>query len=201
MPPAPRVVTFRCFARGRLIYATPGWLLEETPTHVVIAVVPGSETLQLVTPRADVMRELARDREQTGVRLWQTNRVVWLMPFGAAHAIGHFWNDATDEFLGHYINLQAPLRRTPLGYDSSDQVLDVVVAPDGTWRWKDEDEFAEAVQLKLFTPAEAAAIRAEGEHVIARLASLLPTGWEGWRPDASWPVSALKLPADLHTQP
>jgi predicted RNA-binding protein associated with RNAse of E/G family len=175
MSSVPPVVTFRCFARGRLIYATPGWLLEETPTHVVIAVVPGAETLQLVTPRADVMRELAVSRERTGVLPWRTNRVVWLMPFGVAHAIGHFWNDATDEFLGHYINLQTPLRRTPLGYDSSDQVLDVVVAPDGTWRWKDEDELADAVQFELFTPAEAAAIRAEGEHVIARLATTTPS--------------------------
>jgi len=110
----------------------------------------------------------------------------------------HFWNDATGEFLGHYVNLQAPLRRTPLGYDSGDHVLDIVVAPDGAWRWKDEDEFAEAIQLEHFTPSEAAEVRAEGERVIAGLPSLLPTGWETWRPDPAWPVSALKLPPDLH---
>jgi hypothetical protein len=109
---------------------------------------------------------------------------------------GHLWNDASDEFAGYYINLQAPLRRTPIGYDSFDHVLDIVVAPDRSWRWKDEDEFEEAIQLGLLTPNEAADIRAEGERVIADLPSLLPTGWENWRPDPHWLVSALRLPKD-----
>jgi hypothetical protein len=32
------------------------------------------------------------------------------------------------------------LRRTRLGFDTRDQALDVVVEPDGTWQWKDEDQ-------------------------------------------------------------
>jgi len=168
-----------------------------TSTHVVTAIVPGAQTLQLVTPRADVMRDVAAGREQTALVPWHTNRVVWLMPFNAAHAIGHLWNDASDEFAGYYINLQAPLRRTPIGYDSFDHVLDIVVAPDGTWHWKDEDEFEEAIQLGLFAPKEAVDIRAEGEHVIARLSTLLPTGWENWRPPSHWSVSTLKLPEEF----
>src|SRR5260370_34644413 len=87
--------------------------------------------------------------------------------------------------------------RTPIGYDSLDHVLDIVVAPDGTWHWKDEDEFEEAIQLGLFTPSEAADIRAEGERVITRLSSLLPTGWEHWRPPPRWSVSSLSLPEEL----
>jgi len=192
-----RVVTFRSIFRGRLLYAAPGWLLEERFAHVVTAIVPGAQTLQLVTPRANVMRAVAAGHEQTAFVPWHTNRVVWLMPFNAAHAIGHLWNDASDEFVGYYINLQAPLSRTPVGFDSFDHVLDIVVAPDGTWHWKDEDEFAEAIQLGLFTPNEAANIRAEGEHVITRLSSLLPTRWEHWRPPPHWSVSTLRLPEDV----
>jgi hypothetical protein len=56
----------------------------------------------------------------------------------------------------------------------------VIVEPDGTWRWKDEDDFAEAQALGIFTAEEAAAVWAEGEHVIA--ARPWPTGWEDWRP-------------------
>jgi hypothetical protein len=51
---------------------------------------------------------------------------------------------------------------------------------DGTWRWKDEDDFAEAQRLGVFTPAETARVRAEGERVLA--ARPWPTGWEQWRP-------------------
>ncbi|MBV8715140.1 MAG: YgaC family protein [Chloroflexi bacterium] len=88
-----------------------------------------------------------------------------------------------DRFLFWKINLQAPLRRTPLGFDSWDHLLDLWVMPDGSWSWKDEDELEEAVDLGLFSEAEARAIRAEGERVIGRLDGLIPTGWERWRPD------------------
>jgi predicted RNA-binding protein associated with RNAse of E/G family len=191
------VVLFRSIFRGRLLYATPGWLLEETSRHVVTATVPGAETRQLAGPRASVMRSVAMGHEQTEIVAWRTNRVVWLAPFEAAHAIGHFWNDASGAFRGYYINLQAPIIRSPYGFDSLDHVLDIVIDPDGTWHWKDEDEFNEAITLGLFTKREALEIRAEGERVIASLPGLLPTGWENWVPNPSWSVEALRLPPHI----
>jgi Protein of unknown function (DUF402) len=170
------------------------WVLEETNDHVVIAVIPGAQTAQLSGPRSSRLAMLAAGRERVEEMPWHTQRHVWLMPFGAAHAIGHFWNDATDEFLGHYINLQAPLQRSAIGFDSGDHVLDIVVNPDGAWHWKDEEELSEAVQLGMFGPEQAAEIRAEGERVISRLDRLLPTGWESWSPDPSWPQ--LELPRE-----
>ena len=195
MPPP--VVIYRSIFRGRLLYAVPGWLLEEMPRHIVTATVPGAETRQLVGPREDVIRSIATGRERTELIAWRTNRVVWLTPFGAAHAIGHFWNDGSGAFLGYYINLQAPIRRSAYGFDSLDHVLDLVVRPDGSWQWKDEDELEQVIELGLFTPDEGLAIRAEGEHVIASLRELLPTGWEDWRPDPSWSVDTLILPPEV----
>jgi hypothetical protein len=194
---APPVVLFRQIFRGRLLFATPAWLLEETPQHVVTATLPGAETRQLVGPRADTLRDLAAGRERTEVTAWQTNRVLWLTPFEAAHAIGHFWNHASGAFVGYYINLQAPLVRSPRGFDSRDHVLDVVVDPDGSWHWKDEHELIEATTLGLFSQADAREIRAEGERVITSLPSLLPTGWENWMPNHAWSVDTLRLPPDI----
>jgi hypothetical protein len=88
-----------------------------------------------------------------------------------------------------YVNLQEPLRRTPLGFDTCDQLLDLVRTRDGKWRWKDERELGAAVERGFLSNEEAAAIRAEGERVIA--ADPFPTGWEDWRPDPSWPAPAL----------
>jgi hypothetical protein len=198
VPPPPPVL-YRFIFRGRLLYAAPGWLLEETATHVVTAAGPGFETIQLAGPRASMLADIAARRERTERIMWHTNRIVWWTPLGAAHSLGHFWNAASGEFLGYYINLQAPLQRSPFGFDSRDHVLDVVVKPDGAWQWKDEDELVEAVELGLFTPAQANEIRAEGERAIANLPSQLPTGWEDWRPDPGWPPlslpeAALNLP-------
>ena len=189
MLPSPPVL-YRFVFRGRLLYAAPAWLLDETETNVVTAAVPGFETIQVTGPRASMFADIAAGRERTDRVIWHTNRVVWC----AAHSIGHFWNAASGEFLGYYINLQAPLRRSPVGFESADHVLDIVVKPDGTWHWKDEDELAEAVELGLFTRAQANEIRAEGERAIAALPSKLPTGWEDWQPDPAWPP--LLLPAD-----
>jgi hypothetical protein len=88
-----------------------------------------------------------------------------------------------------YVNLQEPLRRTELGFDTRDQLLDLVRSRDGGWRWKDEDELAAAVGAGHLGADEADAVRAEGLRVIE--ADPFPTGWEAWEPDPSWPVPAL----------
>jgi hypothetical protein len=94
-----------------------------------------------------------------------------------------------------YVNLQDPLMRTPIGFDTVDHALDVVVELDrSSWRWKDEDELAEAVNDGLFTPAEAADFRAWGERAVDRILSSEPPfdrNWDGWRPDPGWGVPEL----------
>jgi hypothetical protein len=92
------------------------------------------------------------------------------------------------------VNLQAPLVVRAERFDTTDWALDVVIEPDGAWRWKDEDDFAYAQELGVFGAAAAAEVRAEGERVIA--AQPWPTGWEAWRPPAAW--GPLGLPRDWH---
>ena len=193
----PPVVVFRSIFRGRCIYAVPGWLLEETPTHIVTATIPGAESLQLVGGRHETIQDVAAGTERTAVLPWRTNRVVWVTPVRAAHAVGHFWNAASGQFIGYYINLQAPVRRSASGIDSTDHVLDIVVDPDGEWRWKDEDELELAVRVGMFSKSESVEIRTEGLRVISQLHAILPTGWEDWVPDPTWDVETLQLPAHL----
>ena len=97
---------------------------------------------------------------------------------------------AEDDRRAWYVNLQDPLTRTPLGFDTADHVLDVVIELDRTsWRWKDEDELAEAVRDGLFSAAEAATFRTWGERAVARVLDGDPPfdrAWDGWRPDPAW---------------
>ena len=59
-----------------------------------------------------------------------------------------------------YVNLEDPLERTSIGFDTVDHVLDVLVELDGSsWRWKDEEELMEAVREGLFSVEEAADFR------------------------------------------
>lgn len=88
-----------------------------------------------------------------------------------------------------YVNLQEPLRRTVIGFDSLDLKLDVVVELDGTWRWKDEDELKEAINRGVIAADVEARLRAEGERAVARIARREPPfdrDWTTWRPDPAW---------------
>ena len=69
-----------------------------------------------------------------------------------------------------YTNLEEPLRRILIRFDTMDDLLDIVVSPDRSeWHWKHENEFAEAVALGVYAEEAAHAIRAEGERAVQRL--------------------------------
>jgi hypothetical protein len=87
-----------------------------------------------------------------------------------------------------YVNLQDPLVRVGAGFATIDHILDVVVAPDlSSWRWKDEDEFAHAQDVGLFSPERASTIRSTGLSVVDALESGTPP----W--DPTW---STRLPPD-----
>lgn len=114
---------------------------------------------------------------------WEETHVLRFMRPDDSHTIEVFW-DLDWNHTGWYVNLQAPLRVHGAFLDTTDLALDVVVAPDGSWRWKDEDDLAEAVSLGVLDEHGAANVRAEGERVVAERP--WPTGWEDWRPPAGW---------------
>ena len=120
-------------------------------------------------------------------RRWEGDGVVIVQRPGRAHSIWLF--SEAGRFAGWYVNLEAPWRPSAIGFDTSDHTLDIWVDAEGAWRWKDEDELEIGVAGGFYTAAEAAAIRAEGEQVIAEWP--FPTGWESWRSDPSWPVPDL----------
>lgn len=122
-----------------------------------------------------------------GERDWrERGDAVRLSLAGRAHSILHF-HHGDGSFRGWYVNLETPLRRTPLGWDFDDHVLDLWIEPDGAWRWLDEDEVERGLARGLLNPADVAAARAEGRRVLAEWP--FPTGFEEWRPDPS-----LRLP-------
>ena len=184
-----RSLVFRSIHRGRVVYGQAGRVLEQTSTRLVTATVPGDAAVVLEGDRFANLRLIARGEAEPVARPWHTHRVVWITPFERSYSLGLFFLE--EGLRSYYVNLQAPARVHGAFLDSFDYQLDVVVGLDGTWRWKDEDEFGLAVELGMYTAEQAAAIRAEGERVIAELPTLLPTGWEAWRPDPAWPPLTL----------
>ena len=125
---------------------------------------------------------------------WQERHVLFWLPDGGAYSVWWFWHAASGRFESWKGDLQDPAVRWDDGHvagvDTADHALDVMVDPDGTWRWKDEAEFAGKTGHPLYWNApEAQAIRAEGRS----LAALADAGafpfdrtWCDFRPDPSW---------------
>lgn len=147
-------------------------------------------------PRVISLDDLARTGSRLAEATWHANHLVVTNP-QAANAIRHTWNPESWAFEGWYVNLQHPLTRTANGFTTVDQFLDIVVQPDLTWEWKDEDELALAVQRGRITPVEAGAVRTEGERVVDGIeARRFP--FDGalidWRPDPAWPTPDVPVP-------
>jgi hypothetical protein len=90
---------------------------------------------------------------------------------------------------GWYVNLEEPQRRTAVGFDFEDELLDVWVPFGGEPELLDEDELDEAVARSFVSAERALTIRAKAERLIAE--PPWPTGWEDWRPEPGWQVPDL----------
>lgn len=128
---------------------------------------------------------------------WRGTGTLRLVPGTAWSSV--WWCFGEDgAFREWYVNLEVPAGRTARGPDRIDGVLDLVVDPDRTWRWKDEDEAEEAVRAGRLTPAWLDRLRAEGHRIIGLVeAGVFPFDgtWTDFRPDPAWPAPT--LPPDL----
>ncbi|MGX6604169.1 DUF402 domain-containing protein [Micromonosporaceae bacterium Da 78-11] len=132
---------------------------------------------------------------------WQGPGILLLFPPESDHSVWWFWTE-DGRFQCWYVNLEERAVRWAdgelAGIDVVDQDLDVVVAPDRSWEWKDEDEFSERLAFPehYWVPDEAA-VRAEGLRVIKQAeAGEFPFDgtWTDFRPDPTWQIPT-ELPA------
>ena len=128
-------------------------------------------------------------------RPWTGTNVLMLHRPGDPYSVWSAWRVGTWEQAWWYVNLEDPWRRTSIGFDTRDRELDLWSEPAvADWHWKDEDEFAWAIEQGRFTAAEAAAIREDGERAVESIRRAEPPfdrDWSGWRPDPAWPTPAL----------
>jgi hypothetical protein len=126
---------------------------------------------------------------------WEGGEVLYLVQPGLGYTAIGFWNQ--DQRFDHWkVDLVEPLRRTSLGFDYMDQLLDILISADrSTWRWKDEDELFQAQALGIFTAGQVRELYRRGEQAIRAIQGHEPpfdAGWEHWQPDPAW-----RVPFDL----
>ncbi len=195
-----RTVIYRNTQHGRVVNVRPCRVVSDDERGLLLWLARGSAVAVEVADDGRGIRQMpftewaGRGRRmQHGV--WQGPGILKFLPPDADHSVW-FFRDDDGRFAGWYVNLEERAVRWDdgdlAGVDAVDQDLDVVIAPDRTWEWKDEDEFTErlAIPEHYWVPDEAA-VRAEGRRVVKLIeAGEFPFDgtWTDFRPDPGWPA-------------
>lgn len=188
-------VVLRELLRGRVFAARPATLVQDDGKGWMLYIPPGARWRGPGAGHDDWLRSKAPGADwMLSERPWTRTHVLSFAWPSAGHAVLHFWDESwTPECW--YVNVEAPLRRFELGFDTFDHDLDVVIEPDrSAWRWKDEDDITLGIELGVYTPADAEAFRREGERGLRRVLDREPPfdrEWSEWRPDPAWPIPEL----------
>ncbi|MGW0830614.1 DUF402 domain-containing protein [Streptomyces prunicolor] len=180
-------------------------VVEDTAEALVLGCRPGAESLAPTTwieslltgdetARLRALANLADGNWRLGHWTWRdTTHLQWVPP-GSWFSVNAFFDAAGDGRLTHwYVNFQQPMRRTPLGFDTFDLLLDLVVAPDlSRWDWKDEDEYAHGRRLGVVSEADHRAVEKAREEAVAMIEGAVgpfaaERGLGTWRYEPHWP--------------
>ena len=121
--------------------------------------------------------------------IWHTNRVLMILHAEKYYATYLFWQHETNEFIGYYINFQQPFSRVATGFDTLDLDIDIVINLDGTWYWKDEEEYQMGIREGGITPEWVKGIENSYEEVFAMIEHKtypMDDSWLNWKPDPLW---------------
>lgn len=193
--------------RGRVWTEAPVRVLAADRGSVRTALWPGVVTLaaeRFVASgggRDKALRSAALDDLALGAWgmaewVWRWTGVVTEVVSGRWFSVARMYNQdgALDCW---YVNFERPPSWRVAGWDTMDLAVDLVVEPDGAWRWKDEDEYAQCRRLGLVTDVEHAAVWAAREEAVeavrAREGLFGVDGGRGdgagagrWLPDPAW---------------
>jgi protein associated with RNAse G/E len=187
---------------GRILSAGAARVVVDNASGVLTWIAEGSQVMWQTTLTGERTRklpvdELARVPTMLAPHQWTGTNVLAFVPPNTSYSILWFF-DTDGAFFGWYVNLETPSHQWSGGLDRWDLALDIWVEPDRSWVWKDEDEFIERTgHPDYWTEEEAAAIRSEGERVIALIeAGAFPfngslTDFEpepGWEPSKLPPI-------------
>ena len=195
--PTGKTVVLQEVWNGRVWAARPVRVVRDDGDFVALWFPKGTRWKAPTTPPSRPREPTRGERLATTIVLgdWVFADAEWdvstlmLLREGEWHALWISWLDDGEQW-GWYVNLQRPFRRTRLGFETMDLMLDVTIELDRTWRWKDEDELALFVERGVFDEALAERLREEGLEVARRAErneGLFAEDWADWRPHASTP--------------
>lgn len=190
--------------KGRLWGARPLTVVEDSPNRLVLWCPKGTVRKVATTPptrpraatRGERLASLLELRDWTHTdHEWDVS-TLWILEPDDWYAVWVSWLPDGSHW-GWYVNFQEPLRPMTRGFQSMDLMLDILVDPDRTWRWKDDDEFELMIDRGIYDKELATKVRTEAERIIRKIESNEPPfneAWPAWQPPVEWELP--ELPSD-----
>lgn len=179
----------RFFHSGVVAFAWPVEPVASSSDAVVVGLATGTAGLVPVgyPEDKDLLDDQARRGEFRHVeRIWDTTHCLHVFQPDQWWGTRLMWDASTGEFLCWYVDFLRPVHSHGSFVDSRDLSLDIVVFPDGSILWKDEDRYAEKINLGLISDEERSNVdRARADAVAAIEHRQFPFDetYLDWRPD------------------
>ncbi|WP_157975631.1 DUF402 domain-containing protein [Brachybacterium sp. YJGR34] len=179
--------------RGEAVgFAVSGVVLRDDDDAIVVASISGSGKAARTGARGgprgrNIIHSQWKGAYELGI--WDGESVARVHRRGQCWSIwrfhdGHQWNQTW------YGNLEAPWKRTAMGYDTQDWTLDVVAegspgTSDWTVRLKDDDELEWFISQGVYSTEQAEGIRQVGQTLVDSLehdSEVTREDWSRWVP-------------------
>ena len=188
------VIVWRGVFRNRVWHAQPVIVVKDTPEEMCVTLLPGTEC---VAPEGYLDgKDSAKRRwsfKEKDWKLenyaWRTNRLLILLEPDTYYSTMFFWRADSNDFLLYYINFQLPFQRSHCGIDTLDLDLDLIINPDFSFRWKDEDDYQKAIDHEVIMPEWTQEIEIAKKEIFNKLEKRqypYDGSWLNWMPDPGW---------------
>jgi hypothetical protein len=203
--PEGSIAIHRCVYNGRVCCERAARVLGSDGSSVTTARWPGAEMRNLAcyfeslrtgdkALRDELLQAHVRGDWELTDSAWERTGVVEQVESGRWFSIARM-HGADGALLRWYVNFERPPLWGDDGWETHDLALDLVVAPDLSCQWKDEDEYEHSRRLGIITDAEHKAVRSARAQAVglveARSGPFAAGAGEHWQPDSAWLPPAL----------
>jgi len=196
-------VVLRGIFCGRVCHAQSAIVVQDSSSQTLLLLEPGSEWAHssgYLRWRYGDYSQGGRWDEASGLSWtmveahWVQRRFLMVLEPNRFYSICVLWQQSTGEFERYYVNFQLPFRRSKVGFDTLDLDLDLLVERDLTMRWKDSDEYEEALSRGMITAEWRDGVEKARVEVLERIRRREPP-FDGsllsWQPNPEWKPSRL----------
>lgn len=188
------VVSWRGIRNHVVWHVQPTLVVKDASEELVLTLLPGTEcmaeeTYPLGKNNGKRWWDFKANDWKLAEYIWRTNRLLLILEPEKCYSIILFWEDVSNEFLCYYINFQVPYQRRDQAVDTLDLELDLIIKPDFSMEWKDQDDYQKAMEQGLITSEWTRRIEDAQLEILDRLENRkypFDGSWLDWMPDRNW---------------